>query len=176
MARYDRGYDRSLRPASGDWARPYGSRRGMRNDRYNSGERPWVGGYHDGFQGGSSGVPTGGGYHASQDMDRESRDRSGSRDGYDRNYLRSQDSDRSSRDRSGNRAGHGGDYWWLGERAFEPDRERYDDRYRRFNEQTRPRYSPVGGTYHAMGGDYPYRRTPGPLREERWFSDWTRWF
>jgi len=149
---YGRGYDRSIRPPSGDWASPYGSRRGMNNDRYGAGERPWVGGYREGFQGGSSGIPLGGGYHGAPHQDRPSRARSGNRGGYD------------------------GDYWWLGERAFEQNRERYDERYRRFNEETRPRFSPVGGTYQAMGGDLPYRRTPGPLREERWFSDWTRWF
>lgn len=152
MARYDRGYDRSLRPASGDWANPYGSTRGMRNQRYDSGYRPWVGGYRDGYQGGSSGIPVGREYGGGSP---ESAGQGGGR-GAQR---------------------YGGDYWWLGERAFERERERdsYDVAYRRFNERTRPRYSPVGGTYHAMGGDYQ-RRPPRPLREETWFSDWTRWF
>jgi hypothetical protein len=158
MARYDRGYDRSLRPATGDWAHPYGSRRGLR-DRFEPGERPWVGGDRAGYQGGSYGTPVGRGYRGEEAGGRSRADWEGAR-------------------RQESRPGYGGDYWWLGERAYERERsrERYDDRYRRFNEATRPRYSPVGGNYHAMGGEYQYRRPPGPLREERWFSDWTRWF
>jgi hypothetical protein len=159
MARYDRGYDRSLRPASGDWAHPYGGRYGSRQQRFESGERPWVGDDRDGYQGGSYGTPIG---RASRGGGQRGRSDAG------REGMRQQ----------GSRAGYGGDHWWLGERAFEQERsrDRYDDRYRRFNEATRPRFSPVGGTYHAMGGEYQYRRPPGPLREERWFSDWTRWF
>jgi hypothetical protein len=154
MTRYDSGYHRTPRPASGDWANPGGGRRGMRSDRYDSGYRPWVGGYREGYQGGSSGVPTGRGYYAAE----------GTGGG--------------QQERSRDRGGYGGDYWWLGERAYAEQRSRqsYDEAYRRFNEQTRPRFSPVGGNYHAMGGEYQYRRPPGPLREERWFSDWTRWF
>jgi hypothetical protein len=72
----------------------------------------------------------------------------------------------------------GGDYWWLGEHELRRRgvREEYDEAFRRFDEENHPRYSPVGGNYHAMGGSYQYRRPPGPLREETWFSDWTRWF
>jgi hypothetical protein len=163
MARYDRGYDRSLHPASGDWARPFGSRRGMRYDRHHAGERPWVGGYQEGFQGGSSGIPVGGRYYGG----------GGEYGGYSEDYAR-----RGRGGREASRQGYEGDYWWLGERAYarERARESYDEGYRRFNEETRPRYSPVSGNYHAMGGEYQYRRPPEPLREERWFSDWTRWF
>jgi hypothetical protein len=172
MARYDRGYDRSPRPASGDWATPYGSRRGMAPERHRSGERPWVGGYRDGYQGGSSGIPVG---------DRGYMDESGGARRYDRGFRGERSGyDRGYRAGGGGRprGGYGGDYWWLGERAFDQDRARspYDAWYRRFEEENRPRFSPVGGNYHAMGGEYMSRRPPEPLREERWFSDWTRWF
>lgn len=72
----------------------------------------------------------------------------------------------------------GGDYWWLGEREMirNGPPPHYDEAYRRFNAQTHPRFSPVGGTYHAMGGRFMYDRPPRPLREDTWFSDWTRWF
>lgn len=69
----------------------------------------------------------------------------------------------------------GGDYWWMGERAYPRDRG-YDPEYRRFDRENRPQYSPIGGMYHAMGGEYRYGRPPRPLREDTWFSDWTRWF
>jgi hypothetical protein len=70
----------------------------------------------------------------------------------------------------------GRDEWWLG--GHHPGRydEPYDRVYREFDERNRPHFSPVGGTYHAMGGMYDYRRPPRPLRDEMWFSDWTRWF
>jgi hypothetical protein len=170
MARYDRGYDRSLRPATGNWARPGGgSRRGFRYDRFTAGERPWVDGPFDGYQGGSYGIPVGGGYRGGGSA--------GYRGGYDPGYRARYDRDlpRGS-ERGAGRPGE--DLWWLGERAFDQERSRdsYDEAYRRFNEATRPRFSPVGGNYPAMGGEYGYRRPPEPLREERWFSDWTRWF
>jgi hypothetical protein len=153
MARYDGGYDRPLRPGAGDWSTPYGPRGGMRYDRQGAGERPWVGGYRDGYQGGSSGTPVG-------------RRPNASRGAYGGQGA-------GSRGRGGR---YGGDYWWLGERAY-PDRyARYDEGYGRFDRENRPRYSPVGGTYPAMGGEATHRRPPGPLREESWFSDWTRWF
>lgn len=73
--------------------------------------------------------------------------------------------------------GYGGrDSWWTGG----PDRGRetssYDRAYLEFHERSHPRYSPVGGNYHAMGGSYTRGRMPRPLREDQWFSDWTRWF
>lgn len=75
-------------------------------------------------------------------------------------------------------SGYGDDYWWLGEHEL---RRRgvigpYDRGYQEFDRQWHPRYSPVGGTYPAMGGRYAYHRPPRPLREDTWFSDWTRWF
>lgn len=168
MARYNRGYDRSLHPSSGDWASPHGSGRGLRHDREHSGQRPWVGGYRDGFQGGSSGIPVGRGRFAGEGT---------GGDRYDR-FRADAGAQRRPRGAGEERGGYGGDYWWLGERAFDHRRERtaYDDAYARFDKENRPRYSPVGGNYHAMGGEYSYRRPPEPLREERWFSDWTRWF
>ena len=73
---------------------------------------------------------------------------------------------------------YSGDFWWLGEHEL---RRRgalgsYDRFYTEFDRQSHPRYSPVGGTYAAMGGRYAYHRPPRPLREDTWFSDWTRWF
>lgn len=73
---------------------------------------------------------------------------------------------------------YGNDYWWLGEHEL---RRRgrlggYDQSYRRFSEDTHPRYSPVGGMYPPFGGRYLARNPPRPLRENTWFSDWTRWF
>jgi hypothetical protein len=93
-------------------------------------------------------------------------------------YARDFEPGTRDRARSASRPEYGGDYWWLGERAYERNHRggRYDERYRKFDETHHPRYSPVGGTYPAMGGRYRYRRPPAPLREERWFSDWTRWF
>lgn len=75
-------------------------------------------------------------------------------------------------------APYGRDYWWIGEHALGPEgrSSQYDDRYQRFDRESHPRYSPVGGMYHAMGGQYAYNRAPRPLREDTWFSDWTRWF
>lgn len=73
---------------------------------------------------------------------------------------------------------YGGDYWLLGERELlrQGYRDRYDDAYRRFDERTRPRYSPVGGMYPAAGGYRSGPALPRPLRENTRFSDWTRWF
>lgn len=70
------------------------------------------------------------------------------------------------------------DYWWLGEHELRRRGalNRYDEAYARFDREWHPRYSPVGGTYGAMGGSYAYRRPPRPLRDDTWFSDWTRWF
>jgi hypothetical protein len=68
------------------------------------------------------------------------------------------------------------DDWWLGGH----ERGRYDGTferaYREFDERNHPHFTPVGGNYHAMGGEFQYRRVPRPLREDMWFSDWTRWF
>ncbi len=151
MARYDRGYD--YRGGYRDWhidrGRHYGyarrpdmvdgvGRNAGRGYRSGPGERPWVGGYREGYQGGSGGIPT------SRGLPPE----------YDR------------------------DYWWLGEHEMRrhPRYHQYDRGYQRFDERNHPRYSPVGGTYGAMGGEYAYHRPPRPLRDDTWFSDWTRWF
>jgi hypothetical protein len=74
------------------------------------------------------------------------------------------------------RAG-GRDDWWLG--GHLPGRyahDYYDRAYREFDRRHHPHYSPVGGTYAAMGGAMRYGRPPRPLRDDAWFSDWTRWF
>lgn len=157
MDRYDGGYGRGRGPS---WADPYGGGPSPARGR-DQGERPWVGGYREGYQGGSGGYRTsghnGGGYGGDYGRGRGSR--------YGGEYgTRGQQPRR-----------YGGDYWWLGERAF-PQPASYDDAYRDFDREHHPRISPVGGMYHAMGGEYGYRRPPRPLREETWFSDWTRWF
>lgn len=79
---------------------------------------------------------------------------------------------------NGRGSGYGRDYWWLGSHGI-PEGGRsgvYDRAYRDLDRQSHPRFSPVGGTYAAMGGQYAYHRPPRPLREDTWFSDWTRWF
>lgn len=145
MARYDRGYDYGRGYRSGGYSDPW---RGMPDGGYPrqaAAERPWVGGYRSGYQGGSGGINT-----------------SGARGGGD----------------FGRGRGYGRDYWWLGTHGV-PDESQsggYDRAYRDFDRQSHPRYSPVGGTYAAMGGRYAYNRPPRPLREDTWFSDWTRWF
>lgn len=151
MNRYDRGYRRGGFQG-GSWSDPYGGMTGVPYDRQ-SGQRPGVGGYRDGYQGGSGGMRTGG------------------RGGYGGDYQGD-----SGATRMGGRPGRTGDEWWLG--GHHPGRydEEYDRAYQEFDRQNRPRFSPVGGTYAAMGGQYQYRRAPRPLREDTWFSDWTRWF
>jgi hypothetical protein len=83
----------------------------------------------------------------------------------------------SVRERGPAPRGYGRDYWWLGEREMERrgGRTSYDAGYHRFDEQTRPRFSPVGGMYPAMGGSASMR-PPRELRDPRHFSEWTRWF
>lgn len=138
MARYGRGYDAEYggyRERGGaDWSRPNGEVGPLRG---HGADRRWVGGYREGYQGGSGGIRTGG------------------------------------------RGAPGGrDYWWLGEHELRRSGRLggYDDAYRRFDEQVRPRNTPVGGTYAAMGGRYRYGQTARPLRDDTWFSDWTRYF
>lgn len=144
-------YDRGFRPrggySGGDWASPSGGYGGGGRER--PGSRPWVGGYREGYQGGSGGYSTGG----------------PSPDRYDRGMRYDREMQRGARDE-----------WWLGgHRAGRYDQE-YDRAYREFDRANRPHFSPVGGNYHAMGGTYMYGRPPRPLREDMWFSDWTRWF
>ena len=76
------------------------------------------------------------------------------------------------------REGYGRDYWWLGEHELRRRGQLggYDAGYQRFDERTHPRFSPVGGMYPPVGGGYYSRHAPRPLRENMWFSDWTRWF
>jgi hypothetical protein len=107
--------------------------------------------------------------------------RSGPR--YDEELERARGHDREASrrgiDRWGNHGtGYGADYWWLGEREMERRGYRggYDEAYRRFDEGSHPRYSPVGGMYPAMGGRFAMRRPPRELRGDTRFSDWTRWF
>lgn len=90
------------------------------------------------------------------------------RPGYDRGY-------RAGSPSSG---GYGRDYWWIGERAMQRQGRPvgYDQSYRRFSRQTRPRFSPVGGMYGPVGGWTMAGNTPEPLREYRHFNEWTRWF
>ncbi|HET7322382.1 MAG TPA: hypothetical protein VFI96_07815 [Longimicrobiaceae bacterium] len=132
---YDRGYRRRGGYERGDWADPYGGVTGVPSGRGRRGERPWVGGYQPGYQGGSGAIPT-----------------------------------------RGARAERYGDDWWLA--SHRPGRYggEYEREYRAFDRQHHPRFSPVGGTYPAMGGRFRYGRLPRPLRDDEWFSDWTHWF
>lgn len=147
MARYDRGYDD--RGGYRDWRDDggFGYRRSGRPDPGMSTGR--------GYRGSASDRPWAGGY----------------RRGY-------QGGSGGIPTTGGRQRGYGGDYWWLGEREMRrnPQYHQYDRAYERFDERTHPRYSPVGGMYGAMGGEYAYHRPPRPLRDEIWFSDWTRWF
>ena len=70
------------------------------------------------------------------------------------------------------------DLWWLGEHEYSrrPGFHRYDAAFERFDREHHPRFSPVGGMYGPMGGEYTHRRPPRELRDDTWFSDWTRWF
>lgn len=68
------------------------------------------------------------------------------------------------------------DEWWLGGHQRGRYDETFERAYREFDERNHPHFTPVGGNYHAMGGEFQYRRAPRPLREDMWFSDWTRWF
>ncbi|HET8656017.1 MAG TPA: hypothetical protein VFL93_10920 [Longimicrobiaceae bacterium] len=130
---YDRGYRRGGYE-TGDWSDPYQGAPGVPYDRGGAGERPWVGSYRRGYEGGSGGIPTG-----ARPL------------GYDRD-------------------------WWLG--GHRPGRYggEYEREYREFDRLNHPRFSPVGGTYPAMGGSCRYGALPRPLRDDLWFSDWTRWF
>ncbi len=120
------------------------------DDRARGYDRPWTGGYRQGFQGGTEGVPVGG----------------GRRWGTER-----PDAGEGRRER-------GQDLWWLGyhgyDRQYRPTR--YDEMYRQFHETAHPRFSPIGGMHSAMSGSYVRRGPPRPLAYDRWFSDWTRWF
>lgn len=134
-----------------DYGRDYdqGFRRGYR--AVQSQQRPWVGGYQAGYQGGSGGVPTGG---------RRFGTRMGSEDRAGRRYEQDFRAPREPASRGPRR-------------RYDRD---YDQWYREFDRATRPRISPVGGTYPAMGGGYRYGRTPRPLADVRPTSEWTRWF
>ncbi len=151
MAGRNRRYDAGNR--SGTHVRS-GSRydAGMRAyDRDTRTGRPWVGGYQQAYQGGSEGIPAGSGRRwGGEPVDAGDRGRRGKRQ----------------------------DLWWLGYHAYDEQYRggRYDEQYRRFHEQTRPRFSPIGGMHAAMGGEYARGRPPRPLAYDRWFSDWTRWF
>ena len=151
MARYDRGYDGRGGYRGPEWyAEPaWGGYRGPEwpQGLGRSGQR--------GYRGNRGDRPWGGGYRPGFQGGSGGVPGSGGRpSGYDR------------------------DYWWLGEHELRRrgQLERYDEAYERFDRETHPRYSPVGGTYSAMGGRYAYHRPPRPLRDDTWFSDWTRWF
>lgn len=99
----------------------------------------------------------------------------GYRDGY-QGGMGGIPTDRGYAEYGGEPAPGARDDWWLAGRRPGRYDESYDRAYRDFEERNRPHFSPVGGTYRAMGGAYDYHRPPRPLRDEMWFSDWTRWF
>jgi hypothetical protein len=117
-------------------------------ERGRRGERPWVGGYREGFQGGSEGIPVG------RPPRREPE--AGMREAFERR-----------RPDEGSRTGY--DEGWGTRQS--------DEAYRRFNARTRPRYSPIGGMHPAMGGEFVYgggqHRGAG---YGGWYNRRTRWF
>ncbi len=118
-------------------------------DRARGYDRPWTGGYRGGFQGGSEGIPAGGGRRWGTEPARAEEGR-----------------------------GRGRDLWWLGYHGYAEDYRPgpYDEQYRAFHQRSHPRFSPIGGMYPAMGGEYARRGPRARLSYDRWFSDWTRWF
>ena len=182
MARYRAGYDQDFGLRDFDNRRP---RRDVGSHGYDRGyrsggggrpfDRPWVGGYRDGFQGGSGGIGVGTSGHAMQsnwDWEHNGHD-------YDPTY----------RDRESYRRSHGG---WQGRDAggsggvergryvrgarggYDTGYHGYDREYREDLERNRPRFSPVGGMHPSMGGSYVNRGDrawPGG-----WNNEWSRWF
>lgn len=206
--RYDEGYGRR-----GGWEQrmPEGGRgwdRGYPDPRRGGDpvDRPWVGGYREGYQGGSGGYALGTSgplyerYDAFDDgaRDRErgyrrprgrpGRGRPGS--GY---FVRARaggyDADfggpggarpgfgRLGHLEGGRDRGYGGDYG--GSRGGGYGRD-YDLPFRNEGrpEDYHPRYSPVGGIYAPMGGSRAAYRAGHVPRAltDTWTSEWTRWF
>jgi hypothetical protein len=167
-------------------------------------ERPWVGGYREGYQGGSGGyaLRTSGPLYAPDAYGDEPRERGyrrprgqqgrgGEGGGY---FVRARasyggdygnpgggfgGSGRYGADFGGSgrmRGGYGRDY----DGGMRGGRGGYDLPFRNEGrpEDYHPRYSPIGGTYAPMGGSravYRAGEVPRPLHDT-WTSHWTRWF
>lgn len=174
MARYRAGYERDYglrdfdnrRPMLDVGSRGYdrGYRRpGMDREGY---DRPWVGGYTEGYQGGSGGIgvdTSGGAMQTQWEQERHRRDydRAFRTRGYGRDY------------RPG---GEGRGRYVRGARGgYDRGHHGYDREYREDLERNRPRYSPVGGMAPTMGGSYRYRGDRA-WPYDRWFNEWSRWF
>ncbi|HEX2095504.1 MAG TPA: hypothetical protein VHG28_24120 [Longimicrobiaceae bacterium] len=145
--------------------------------------RPWVGGYHEGYQGGSEGIamntaPSGRAYvhgegtpwRAGYDRDYRSGPRYG---GYGRGNPSIDRGDQGY-------MGGGGEYdprYVRGARGgYDRGYHGYDREYREDLERNRPRYSPVGGMNPAMGGSAAMDRGRGRGYDGGWFNRWSRWF
>jgi len=161
-----RGYDRGYRQAGGQW----------------NGERPWVGGYREGYQGGSGGYAVGGGPRYLDD----DRGRADHEHGYRRPRGEQGGGGRDGtyffRGRAGYgrdfgaRGGYGGDFNVTNRGRNDEHGARREFRNEGRPEDYRPRYSPVGGTWGPMGGSYLARPNPRGEEDVRWTSETTRWF
>lgn len=214
--RYDRGYGRhggwEMRMEDGRHGYDRGFRDPRRRAPGGAAERPWVGGYEPGYQGGSEGIAlrTTGPLYDTREYAEDFRGRGhrrprGARPRGER--LRAGEMDDSfgrgehgdafayQDERGGTgfggrggprrpmRHGYGRDFRGGYARDYDRGMRRgrragYADEFRNEGrpEDYHPRYSPVGGTYAPMGGSYLAGRTPRPLADSRWTSEWTRWF
>lgn len=181
MARFRAGYEGDYGLRDFDSHRPrfdVGSRgydRGYRRlETFGSGyQRPWTGGYHEGYQGGSEGIalntaPTGGawvrgeGSRGRSGYDRDSR--------YDRGWTRP-GSQRGAFDRGDQGYAGGGGEYDPGYARRGQARQRggfrpSDEDYRRDAEFDRSRFSPGMG----MSGPAAYERAYGRGYDEGWFD------
>jgi hypothetical protein len=183
MARYRAGYDLDFGRRDFDSRRArmdvgsHGYDRGYRRGGFGGGayERPWVGGYRDGYQGGSGGIgvdTSGRAMEIQWEQERNRRD-------YDRDFR----TRRYGQDYRG--GGYGGGEYSGQERGgryvrgarggYDRGYHGYDREYREDLERNRPRFSPVGGMAPTMGGSYVTRGNRA-WPYDRWFNEWSRWF
>ncbi len=183
MARYRAGYETDYGLRDFDAHRPrfdVGSRgydRGYpRIESFARDRRPWVGGYHEGYVGGSEGIAVGaprrgegwsGPRPSRYDHDLRSTDRF-------RREARREAFDRGDQGFAGGGGEYDPRYARSGRRRGRYDRgyRPTDEDYRRDLERHRPHFTPVGGMSPAMGGiaaiDHGY--------DGGWFNEWSRWF
>jgi hypothetical protein len=180
------GYDRGWRRRSA-WARraPY--------------ERPWVGGYREGFQGGSEGYEVnttgylepdrtilGRGGQSWRDLDTGyappgRRRPGGMREGFRGREAR-YDHELGPRGERGGRVRAWYDHEYAGEwrggygRGYDHEHGRDEFRNPGRPEDYHPRFSPIGGTYAPTGGWYAVHPLPRPLINNEVPSRWSRWF
>jgi len=179
MARYRAGYEADYGFRDFDSHRPrfdVGSRgydRGYpRIQSYARDRRPWVGGYQEGYVGGSEGIAVGAPRRGGSRSVRYDRGLRGA--GRPGGYTRREAFDRGDQGYAGGGGEYDPRYARRGRRpgrydlGFRPT----DEDYRRDLERHRPHFTPVGGMNPAMGGiaaiDHGY--------DGGWFNEWSRWF